>query len=87
LIDPLVSRLTVFELDKSGEYQPVARLAVRARADFDAAGSPEQPLDVRGAADRIAVQLDRMLGSRSGHHRSVRVRRRGRRVRWFPSFS
>ncbi|MGW5643589.1 TetR/AcrR family transcriptional regulator [Saccharopolyspora sp. NPDC003752] len=44
----------------------VARLAVRARADFDAIAGPrsDRPPDVRGAADGIAVQLDRMLGPR-----------------------
>ncbi|MER7012582.1 TetR family transcriptional regulator [Saccharopolyspora sp. NPDC000359] len=44
----------------------VKRLAVRAREDFDAlAGAePAQAPDVRAAADRIAVHLDRMLGER-----------------------
>ncbi|MEV6227041.1 TetR/AcrR family transcriptional regulator [Saccharopolyspora shandongensis] len=44
----------------------VARLAARARADFDAIAGPrsDRVPDVRGAADGIAVQLDRMLGPR-----------------------
>ncbi|RKT82812.1 hypothetical protein SAMN05421805_104286 [Saccharopolyspora antimicrobica] len=42
----------------------VARLAVRARADFDAFGGSAPPPDVRAAADRIAAHLDRMLGER-----------------------
>ncbi|MER7077404.1 transcriptional regulator, TetR family [Saccharopolyspora kobensis] len=42
----------------------VARLAVRARADFDAFGGSAPPPDVRAAADRIATHLDRMLGER-----------------------
>ncbi|MDA3646568.1 TetR family transcriptional regulator [Saccharopolyspora indica] len=44
----------------------VKRLSVRAREDFDAfAGSDFAPSpDVRAAADRIAVHLDRMLGER-----------------------
>lgn len=44
----------------------VARLAVRARADFDAVARRafERSPDVRAAADGIAAQLDRMLGPR-----------------------
>ncbi|MDA3629394.1 TetR family transcriptional regulator [Saccharopolyspora sp. WRP15-2] len=42
----------------------VTRLSVRARADFDAFAGSAPPPDVRAAADRIAVHLDRMLGAR-----------------------